>query len=176
MTKQSLTTPTPSGSIRKILGHIWGAAGPIFENNDCDCEKAIADYTEAIRLDPKNAKAYSTLGDVHSVRGDHDKAIADYSQAIRLDPENSETYTKRGGAYLMKDDCDKAIADYTDAIRLDPKNQKAHAQRTAGLILGRTIMTGRLRTSPTPFGSTEVAQSAFRNTWGKNGASGKGRP
>ena len=86
-----------------------------------DYDKAIADYTEAIRLDPKFATAYYGRGVAYGEKGDYDKAIADYTEAIRLDPKLAEAYCSRGIAYANKGDYDKAIADYTEAIRLDPK-------------------------------------------------------
>ena len=49
-------------------------------------DKAIADYTEAIRLDPKNARAYTNRGGLGR-QEEYDKAIADFTEAIRLDPK-----------------------------------------------------------------------------------------
>ena len=67
-------------------------------------DKAIADYTEAIRLNPKYALCYSNRGFAYDNKGDHDKAIADYTEAIRLDPHNSVTYSNRSVAYGSKGD------------------------------------------------------------------------
>jgi tetratricopeptide (TPR) repeat protein len=50
-------------------------------------QKAIAAANEAIRVDPKNAKAYYNRGNAYRHNGDYDKAIADNDQAIRLDPK-----------------------------------------------------------------------------------------
>ena len=54
---------------------------------DGDGDRAIADYTEAIRLDPKLAIAYYERGIAYHALGDFDRAIADYTEAIRLDPK-----------------------------------------------------------------------------------------
>jgi tetratricopeptide (TPR) repeat protein len=54
---------------------------------DGDFDRAIADYTEAIRLDPKLAIAYYERGVAYHALGDFDRAIADYTEAIRLDPK-----------------------------------------------------------------------------------------
>ncbi len=52
-----------------------------------DYDRAIADYTEAIRLDPKYAHAYNNRGNAYGAKGDYDHAIADFDQVIReLDP------------------------------------------------------------------------------------------
>ena len=52
-----------------------------------DMDRAIADLTEAIRLDPKYANAYDNRGLAYRDKGDMDRAIADLTEAIRLDPK-----------------------------------------------------------------------------------------
>ena len=74
-------------------------------------DTAIADFTEAIRLDPKNAETYSNRGWAYNRKGDHDTAIADCTEAIRLDPKMADAYGDRGWAYNEKGDYDTAIAD-----------------------------------------------------------------
>ena len=60
-------------------GHAWYAKG--------EYDKAIADYDEAIRLDPKYAMAYNNRGLAWYAKQEYDKAIADYDKAIDLDPK-----------------------------------------------------------------------------------------
>jgi tetratricopeptide (TPR) repeat protein len=83
-------------------------------------DKAIADYTQAIKLESDNADAYRLRGWVYSNKGDYDQAMTDYKQALRLNPDDAWAYNNRGIAYDAKGDSDKAIADYTQAIKLDP--------------------------------------------------------
>jgi len=92
-------------------------------------EQAIADYTQAIRLDPNDASAYRSRGMAYSDKGDHDRAIADINQAIRLDPNATAAYNARAVVYNSKGDYDRAIADYTQAIRLDPNDAIAYYNR-----------------------------------------------
>jgi tetratricopeptide (TPR) repeat protein len=82
-------------------------------------DNAIAEYTEAIRIDPQDAEAYHSRGLVYRKKGENEKAIADYSAAIRLNPENLHSYFARGVAYTEKHEYGPAIADYMEAIRLD---------------------------------------------------------
>ena len=86
----------------------------------------MADYNEAIRLDPRYSSAYHNRGKVWYARKDLDKALADYSEAIRLDPKYSLAYVNRGVAWNAKQELDKALADYGEAIRLNPKCRPAH--------------------------------------------------
>jgi tetratricopeptide (TPR) repeat protein len=87
-----------------------------------DYDRAIADYTQAITLDPKYENAYVNRGNMYREKGDFDRAIADYTQVITLDPKYENAYFKRGNMYREKGDFDRAIADYSEAIRLDPEN------------------------------------------------------
>ena len=61
-------------------------------------DRAIADFDEAIRLDPEDAAAYATAAPPGRQKQEFDKAIADYDEAIRLDPERRQAYNNRGTA------------------------------------------------------------------------------
>jgi Flp pilus assembly protein TadD len=61
-----------------------------FEKEDYD--RAIADYTKAIQLEPNNAEAYKLRGDAYAGKGDLDRAIADLSKVIQFDPDDAEAY------------------------------------------------------------------------------------
>jgi len=45
---------------------------------------AISDYTEAIKLDPKNAKAHNRRGLAYMAKGEQELANADIAEALRL--------------------------------------------------------------------------------------------
>ncbi len=55
-------------------------------------DKAVADYTEAIRLDPENAVAYRTRGVAYDNLEEYDRALADLTQAIQLDSNDAIAY------------------------------------------------------------------------------------
>jgi tetratricopeptide (TPR) repeat protein len=60
-----------------------------------DYDKAIADYSEIIRLKPKNAHGYMKRSYLYEQKGDLPKAIADCEQAIKLDPKDQEAQTRK---------------------------------------------------------------------------------
>src|SRR5262245_59128880 len=49
-------------------------------------DRAIADYTTAIQLQPDYAEAYNDRGFAYYLKGDVEHAIADYTRAIELRP------------------------------------------------------------------------------------------
>ena len=96
-----------------------------------DYTGAIADFDQAITLDPDNAEAYVKRGTVRSQLEDRAGAIADFDQAITLNPDNVDAYSWRGAAKGELGDYTGAIADFDRAIVLDPNNLPAYITRGA---------------------------------------------
>ncbi len=96
-----------------------------------DLAAAIADYDEAIKLDPKNASALTNRGTAHSDKGDADAALADFDEAIKRNPRYASAYFNRANSYAARGDADRAIADYTTALRYDRRNVNAYIARGA---------------------------------------------
>ena len=69
-------------------------------------DKAIAAFSEAIRLDPKDARAYYNRARAFGLKGDPNKAITDSDEAIRLDPKFANAFYNRACAELEKGDLD----------------------------------------------------------------------
>jgi len=94
-----------------------------------ESDKALADYTEVIRVDSKDAVAYCNRARLYAEKGDFDKALADASEAIRINPldpgvnrRSAEAYSYRGRVYAKKGNFDKALADFNRAVELHPEN------------------------------------------------------
>ena len=83
----------------------------------------MADYSEAIRLDPKSAVAFNNRGNVYFRKGDFDRAIADYDEAVRLDPKNALAFCNRGRTKLKINDT-IGNADVAQSKQLYPQGCK----------------------------------------------------
>lgn len=78
---------TPSSEALTIRGFAWKRKG--------DKDKAMADFDEAIRLNPKEALAWRIRGATWAAKAEYAKALADYSESIRIDPENPDSLHHR---------------------------------------------------------------------------------
>src|SRR5712692_2691261 len=92
-------------------------------------DRAIADFDQAIELDPNSFHALSNRGTAYARTREYDRAIEDFNQAIRLNASYAITFNNRGSAYAKKGEYDRAIEDFEHAIRLDPKDLSARNNR-----------------------------------------------
>src|SRR5262245_40252808 len=92
-------------------------------------DKAIADYSMAIKVAPFYGPAYLNRGNVYAKQGKLDAAIADYDLAIRISASYELAYNSRGAAYYRKGELDAALADLDTAIRLKPDYGNAYWNR-----------------------------------------------
>jgi tetratricopeptide (TPR) repeat protein len=97
-------------------------------NRKGDHDRAIQDFSEAIRLSPQFGY-YNNRGVDYYEKGDYDHAIQDFNEAIRLSPNDTFAYATRGDAYNRKRDYDRAIQDFDEAIRLDGSYARAYYGR-----------------------------------------------
>ena len=61
-------------------------------------QKALEDYTAALRADPRSSYALYNRGILNDRLGSYAAAIQDFSAAIELEPHNSDFYHNRGYA------------------------------------------------------------------------------
>lgn len=102
--------------------------------NKADHDRAIADYTAAIGIDPKFPDAYHNRGTAWADKGEPDRAIADFDAALHLNPQDAGVFHSRAVEWTVKGDYARAIADYDTALRLDPKATTVHFARARTLF------------------------------------------
>ena len=94
-----------------------------------DYERAIANYNQALRMDPDYKRAnyfYVNRGTAYLMKGDYERAIADYHQALKIKPNDANAYHHRGTAYLYKGDPERAIADFNKALEINSRNAETY--------------------------------------------------
>ena len=83
--------------------------------------RALADFNEAIRLDPKIVyAAYTNRGAIFMLQDKADLALADFDEAIRREPRDALAFSNRGWLKSLAHKNDEAILDLDRAIQLNP--------------------------------------------------------
>jgi tetratricopeptide (TPR) repeat protein len=119
---QSRADPIPD-RIRALetRGHAYDQSG--------DYDASMADWKEAIRLDPKDDNAMFYLALIYKYnKDDPANAFSTISEAIRLHP-SYPYFGFRAGLSMEKGDIDAAIADYDAAVKDAPDNQIVLTER-----------------------------------------------
>jgi tetratricopeptide (TPR) repeat protein len=94
-----------------------------------ELEKAIADCTKAIELDPDHGDAYAMRGNMLVAQDLRQQALADFTKVLALAPDNPAVWKARGRVYEQNDQWDQALADYQHAMELEPDNWKVWKSR-----------------------------------------------
>ena len=97
-----------------------------------ELDKAINDLTTALRLDPKQFKAYRMRGLVHAAKSDWAGMREDISLALQHNPGSAELHNLRGTACYRQGDYEAALANFERAIHLDAKRHESFYNR--GLV------------------------------------------
>ena len=112
-------------------------------------QEAIAEFDEAVRLDPEFALAFINRGKAFLDMDQPQRALEDFDEAVRLDPENFLPYYERGFTRLRqvegyyagiqpgdigdegqaKDRLREALQDVDAAIRLNPEHANSYIAR-----------------------------------------------
>ena len=88
---------------RKPVAPAYNNRGTAYDDKG-DYDRAIADFSKAIALDPKYVNAYYNRGVSYQHKGNRDQAILDYTKAIAVDPKFVPAYVNRGNVYDGKGD------------------------------------------------------------------------
>ena len=94
-----------------------------------DLNGALADFNQAVGLNPGISSPYFHRALVEDAQGNLAGALADYNKAIELKPGSANTHANRGNVKQEMGDLAGALADYSKAIELKPDNPVAHTSR-----------------------------------------------
>jgi cytochrome c-type biogenesis protein CcmH/NrfG len=82
----------------------------------------IAALEQAAAKDPKNARAWTQLGDAYFDSHQPGNAVDAYGKALALDPNNPNVLTDQGVMYRELGQYQKALANFEKASQIDPSH------------------------------------------------------
>jgi Tfp pilus assembly protein PilF len=85
-----------------------------------DYDAAVADYGEALRLQPNERAFYNNRGRAFLAKKDYERAVADFDESIRLAPNYVFPYANRAAARTAQREYARAVEDYERALQLEP--------------------------------------------------------
>ncbi|KAK4486404.1 hypothetical protein RD792_009078 [Penstemon davidsonii] len=85
---------------------------------------AIKHYSEAIKRNPKDHKAYSNRAASYTKLGAMPEGLKDAEKCIELDPTFSKGYTRKGAVQFFMKEYEKALETYQAGLKHDPHNQE----------------------------------------------------
>jgi Flp pilus assembly protein TadD len=96
---------------------------------------AIRHLAEAERLEPRDARVRSALGQAYRSVGTPDRALREFLEAVALDPDDPSYRVEAGNVLLDDGRVDEALMHLREAVRLRP--MAADARVLLGLALCR---------------------------------------
>jgi tetratricopeptide (TPR) repeat protein len=118
-----------SGKPEEPKGYVGYRGQGDFDLSKGENDKAIADYTEAIRLNPNDAGSFYGRAYAQASKHKVQKTIEDCTKALAIDSGKVEAYQLRAGAYWREGSFPKALGDLEKAINLEPSNPTTYEIR-----------------------------------------------
>lgn len=86
--------------------------------------EAIKHYTESIKRNPQNPKAYSNRAACYTKLGAMPEGLKDAEKCIELDPTFTKGYTRKGAVQFFMKEYEKALETYQEGLKHDANNQE----------------------------------------------------
>ncbi|MBC8337286.1 MAG: tetratricopeptide repeat protein [Rhodospirillales bacterium] len=113
------------------------------EMSQTGLESQIADFSQKIQVQSKDANLYAKRGQAYFMLRDFDKAIDDFTKAISLNDNLDAAYFGRGMAYGRNRELDRGIADLSVYIRRNPESSLAYTKRGVRYIWKKDFKSAR---------------------------------
>ena len=85
-----------------------------------DFQAALKTYNEWIEMNPQDANAHKSRGDVYQEMKNYNRAVENYDEAIEINSDFAIAYCSRGASYIKLGNYEQAIKDLNKAIELQP--------------------------------------------------------
>ena len=99
-----------------------------------DLDRALADFNEAIALNPNVELAWNEKGMLLASLGQPDSALVCFDNAVRLKPGFAAARSNRGVIRLNRGEAAAAVADFSAAIDADPLLVDARTNRALAFV------------------------------------------
>src|SRR5947207_14067994 len=103
-------------------------------------EAAIAQYEQALKLNPGDEDAHYNLALAYAKKGDRQAAEQEYLEALRIYPDYSEAHNNLGNLLVADGKLEEAIEHFRAALKISPDS--ASAQNNLGNALARQGKVG----------------------------------
>jgi tetratricopeptide (TPR) repeat protein len=87
----------------------------------------IAKYRRVVQVNPRNAHAWDTLGNLYKSAGQYSESLTAYQQAVATDPGRALYHHHLGLLYACLGRTEDAICAFQRVIEIDPGHSLAHA-------------------------------------------------
>jgi len=124
-------------TIAKYPGRIADAynnRGFYYYNDAQRYAEALADFDQAIALNPNVAKVWLNKGNVLAAMGRNDSSRVAFDRAIALQPRVADAWNNRGALRLNLGDLAGTVSDCSRALELDPRHRDAYANRSLAYV------------------------------------------
>ena len=109
--------PTPT--ITRVASKSQNEAGKL--------ERDILTYQTVTGINPKNARAWHTLGNLQRSAGQYDQAAISLEKAVELDPRQEVFHYHLGLVYAAQNRFEDAVETFKKVIQINPEYNLAHA-------------------------------------------------
>jgi eukaryotic-like serine/threonine-protein kinase len=111
----------------------------LIHNGTGEHERAVAEFKEALAVDPSNDAFYTGLAKAYESLGQNDEAEKTYLEAIQLRPQYWVGYGTLGVHYYKQGQYDRALEMFQHVVTLAPDSTRGHSNLGGVLFkLGRT--------------------------------------
>ncbi|KAL6986073.1 Hsp70-Hsp90 organizing protein 3 [Sarracenia purpurea var. burkii] len=86
--------------------------------------EAVKHYSEAIKRNPNDPKAYSNRAACYTKLGAMPEGLKDAEKCIELDPTFAKGYSRKGAIQFFMKEYDKALETYQQGLKHEPQNQE----------------------------------------------------
>ncbi|KAF8733111.1 hypothetical protein HU200_015478 [Digitaria exilis] len=86
--------------------------------------EAAMHYTRAMKMNPKDPRAFSNRAQCHICLGDFPLGLKDAEKSVELDPTFLKGYVRKAKVQFLMESYENALATYLEGLKCDPNNME----------------------------------------------------